>query len=515
MSNDFYNETGNPSTSSAGASALMRAEFALVRAAFDKFPTLTGNGLKVVRVNTGGTALEAVDASTLMSGVSGFSGTVSPSQITSNQNNYNPTGWSSATVMRLSTDASRNITGIYGGSAGRLAVLHNIGSFNFVLKDSDASSDAENRFALDADLTVRPDWTAVLQYDSTSQRWRLWGMQASAFIQTLLDDTTASAARSTLGATGYSDTRAFGGRLTLASGTPVMTTDQTAKTTVYFTPYNGDVIPIYDGTDMVPTTFTELSQATTDTTKSPAAVAANKNYDVFVWNDGGTIRATRGPAWSSDTSRGTGAGTSELVMVAGVYLNANAITNGPAASRGTYVGTIRSNGSSQIDWKLGSAAAGGGEAFLGVWNMYNRVSVMPAVQDTTDSWTYQSTTIRSMNNSATNRISFVRGLDEDGVWAQNSIGTSSSGSGDLGIASIGLDSTTANAANSAATQSSAAGAANTFAFLYPSYAGLPGIGIHYLQCLERCVGVVAVVTFFGDEGAPTVARQQFTAKLRA
>ena len=223
MSNDFYNETGNPSTSSAGASALMRAEFALVRAAFDKFPTLTGNGLKVVRVNTGGTALEAVDASTLMSGVSGFSGTVSPSQITSNQNNYNPTGWSSATVMRLSTDASRNITGIYGGSAGRLAVLHNIGSFNFVLKDSDASSDAENRFALDADLTVRPDWTAVLQYDSTSQRWRLWGMQASAFIQTLLDDTTASAARSTLGATGYSDTRAFGGRLTLASGTPVMT----------------------------------------------------------------------------------------------------------------------------------------------------------------------------------------------------------------------------------------------------------------------------------------------------
>jgi len=325
------------------------------------------------------------------------------------------------------------------------------------------------------------------------------------------DPSTVGAARTNLGAI----QNCFCGRLTLATATPVMTSDQTAKTTIYYTPYKGDVILIYDGTYMVPTVFTELSQATTDSTKSPAAVTTNSNYDLFVWNDSGTIRCTRGPAWSSDTARGTGAGTTELELVKGVYLNKVAITNGPAANRGTYVGTIRSNGSSQIDWKLGSSAASGGEAFLGVWNMYNRVSVMPAVQDTTDSWTYQSTTIRPMNNSATNRISFVRGLDEDSVWAQNSIGTSSSGSGDLGIASIGLDSTTANAANSATTQPSAAGAANTFASLYPSYAGLPGIGLHYLQCLERCVGVVAAVTFFGDEGAPTVARQQFTAQVRA
>lgn len=38
----------------------MRAEFALIEAGFDKLPTLSGNGSKVICVNTGATALEAV-----------------------------------------------------------------------------------------------------------------------------------------------------------------------------------------------------------------------------------------------------------------------------------------------------------------------------------------------------------------------------------------------------------------------------------------------------------------------
>ncbi len=44
-----------------------------------------------------------------------LTGDISPSQITSNQNDYNPTGLSGASTLRLSTDASRNITGLQGG----------------------------------------------------------------------------------------------------------------------------------------------------------------------------------------------------------------------------------------------------------------------------------------------------------------------------------------------------------------------------------------------------------------
>ena len=224
-----------------------------------------------------------------------------------------------------------------------------------------------------------------------------------------------------------------------------MTSDQTAKTTVYFTPYNGNTVPIYDGSKFLQMQFAELSQATTDATKSPAAVTTNSNYDLFVWNDSGTIRCTRGPAWSSDTARGTGAGTTELEWVKGVLVNKIAITNGPAAQRGTYVGSIRSNGSSQIDWKLGTSAAGGGEAFLGVWNMYNRVTVKPSVRDSTNSWTYNSATIRSMNNSATNRISAVLGLADDSYDVIVAVFGSSGASTNLTVG-IGVNSTSVNSA---------------------------------------------------------------------
>ena len=94
------------------------------------------------------------------------------------------------------------------------------------------------------------------------------------------------------------------------------------------------------------------------TTKSPAAATTNSNYDLFVWNDGGTYRCTRGPAWSSDTARGTGAGTTELQLLNGILTNKNAITNGPAANKGTYVGTVRTNGSSQVDFQLAGMGTG-------------------------------------------------------------------------------------------------------------------------------------------------------------
>lgn len=98
-------------------------------------------------------------------------GVLSPSQITSNQDDYDPTGLSTATVLRLSSDASRNITGLAGGAAGRIVIIHNVGSNNIVLKD-ETTSTAANRFALTADVTLSADSVAVLQYDSTSSRWR-------------------------------------------------------------------------------------------------------------------------------------------------------------------------------------------------------------------------------------------------------------------------------------------------------------------------------------------------------
>jgi len=57
MSNQYYTESSVPGQSSPGTSLLIRAEFAAIRAAFDKLPPMLGNNNKIVTVNGSGTAL--------------------------------------------------------------------------------------------------------------------------------------------------------------------------------------------------------------------------------------------------------------------------------------------------------------------------------------------------------------------------------------------------------------------------------------------------------------------------
>ena len=97
-----------------------------------------------------------------------------PSQITSDQNNYAPgTGW----FQRWSSDASRNITGMSQGNIdGQLMEIWNVGSNNIVLQNENASSTAANRFTTStgADLTLTAGKCAIARYDTTSTRWRVY-----------------------------------------------------------------------------------------------------------------------------------------------------------------------------------------------------------------------------------------------------------------------------------------------------------------------------------------------------
>jgi hypothetical protein len=102
-------------------------------------------------------------------------GIISPSQITGDQNNYNPTGLSTAFTVRLSSDASRNITGLMAQTSGRILAIHNIGAQNIVLIDSSGSSDAANQFDLTGDQTLAPGDGCLVQYDITLTRWRMLG----------------------------------------------------------------------------------------------------------------------------------------------------------------------------------------------------------------------------------------------------------------------------------------------------------------------------------------------------
>lgn len=272
------------------------------------------------------------------------------------------------------------------------------------------------------------------------------------------------------------------GRVTLATGVPVMATSQAGATTVYYTPYAGNMVPIYDGATMTPTAFTEVSQATTDTTKSPAAVAASKIYDIFCWVDSAVNRCTRGPAWTNATTRGY-----TLTMTSGILLNTSSITNGPAALRGTWVGTIASNASSTIDFIFGASGSGGVAAVFNVWNAYNRVTVGTTVVDTGASYSYTSSTWRQSRASAGMQVSFVVGASEDAVIAnaQNVVQMAANASAVIRLG-IGYDSITTPANNNAIGNNAATAlivSPNT-PYLVPN----PAIGTHYLSQMENADG---------------------------
>ena len=98
-------------------------------------------------------------------------GVISPSQITSNQNDYNPTGIASAAILKLSSDASRSLSGLAGGAEGRVVGLLNTGGQVITLLNESASSTAANRFALGDDIAIKAKQAVLLRYDGTASRW--------------------------------------------------------------------------------------------------------------------------------------------------------------------------------------------------------------------------------------------------------------------------------------------------------------------------------------------------------
>lgn len=113
------------------------------------------------------------DGSFMQSGAVAYAGIVSPATIGGNQNNYNPAGIATASVLRLTASAAYNITGLAGGTSGRLINIINIGSQNITLVNESGSSTIANRFAIGTNIVIGPSQGAILIYDGASSRWRV------------------------------------------------------------------------------------------------------------------------------------------------------------------------------------------------------------------------------------------------------------------------------------------------------------------------------------------------------
>lgn len=263
------------------------------------------------------------------------------------------------------------------------------------------------------------------------------------------------------------------GRLTLTDSTPVTTSDVTAATTLYFEPYKGDKVALYDGS-----ANWDVYDLGSGVSITFSGLSADTNYDVFLYDNSGlTLELV---AWSNNTTRATALTTQD-----GVYVKSGATAR-------LYIGTIRTTSSSPTIECEDSAE----NRF--VWNYYNRVKRKLVREEPVNDWT--STTyggFRQVRNNAANQVEIVVGVNEDCVSMVASLNGSHSATTAYFSTGIGLDSTGTAASGCIYVATTI----NTVSYT-PSIAiwdGYPGIGYHYIAWLENSITPASgTYTYYGD-----------------
>jgi hypothetical protein len=261
-----------------------------------------------------------------------------------------------------------------------------------------------------------------------------------------------------------------GGRLTLTSGLPVTVADVTS-TTVYYTPWNHNVIHLWDGNLWQVCTYSEQSLAL-------GTVTAALPYDIFGFLSSGTL-ALEKLAWTNTTTRAT-----TVTLQDGRYCK-----NGDKTR--LYLGTIYTSSTTQTK-----------DTFVNrfVWNQYNRVRKPVAVNDAAASWVYTVATYRQANANALNQIEVVVGQQESLLDLMVHVETGNTGAGIAVFAGVGEDSTSA-VDTSYQHGGKAASYATVTLPIIARYIKNPAIGYHKYCWLEKSTAA-GTTTWFNNGDAP-------------
>jgi hypothetical protein len=272
------------------------------------------------------------------------------------------------------------------------------------------------------------------------------------------------------------------GRLTVASGQPVPNNqDLPAQGTLFYTPYTGAFIALWDGAQWIIVPFTEQSIVFA----GGNAIVANTNYDIFGFLSAGTLALDPPYAWAS-----SGAGTS--TRVAPLSRQDGVLVKNADPTR-RYLGTIRASANNQTSDSLVQRF---------VWNNYNRVTRPVYMFYNVHTWTYSAPGSNvwreadDSNNPSTPRIiEQVVGVVDDAVHIQLAVLSALNSGADAAVG-IGMDSLTSPDAQCSNTYSSIQTFVNLYAFLEQQ----PSIGYHFYSWLEQSPAN-ASPTFRGFDGA--------------
>jgi hypothetical protein len=219
-----------------------------------------------------------------------------PAQISANTNDYNPAGMKHASVLVMSTDAARDLTGIVPSTVtdatdGRELTVYNGGSFNLTLKDQSASSSVANRFDLGgADIVMTPKASATLRYRTSGSlnRWEMVAQTAGAAVaaQAVIARTLAASSQGFSMINGTIVESHTGGAVTFA-----------IKTLTGNDPSTGDPVLVLVRNGTLATgdyTVMTLTSATSITVSSGSSLGTTNSAAFKVWlvgfNDAGTFR---------------------------------------------------------------------------------------------------------------------------------------------------------------------------------------------------------------------------------
>lgn len=258
------------------------------------------------------------------------------------------------------------------------------------------------------------------------------------------------------------------GRLTLTTLTPITTADVTGATSIFFTPYKGNRITLWNGTEYVIDQFSEITIAL-------GVLTSGKPYDLFAFDTAGVVAFDAPLAWTNNTTRATALSLN----------NGNLVKNGDATRR--YIGTFYTTSTTTTE-----------DSHLNrfVWNMENRVRRFVYVNDATLTWNPTLAGVwRQANANTANRIQGVIGWAETLVDISGFTLASSGSTGQAFNVGVGEDSTTAVPVQCFGM----AGVTwNTFPSYSPAscrYVNTPAVGYHAWNWLENAD---ASATFFGN-----------------
>jgi hypothetical protein len=280
-----------------------------------------------------------------------------------------------------------------------------------------------------------------------------------------------------------------------ASGNIIQTADVANTGVIYYSPFVGNSIPIWNGSTFKTFTFSEMTLTLTAAGSPSGAI-----QDGCVFSNNGVPTLVAGPTWTTATAgagnRGSGAGTAQITRLQGIWVNAVSILgyNGLSSftipvNQCTYVGSLSINGGAGL---VSALVSWGQSRVWGVWNAYNRQPIQIQAGDNT-SYSYLTNTWRVARANTGNNVTVFTGLAEEPFvlstsgYTGGTLGANQKAAGAVGIGWNSQSSPLGRLGEFSFTNSTA----NTIVTNQPivgSYLAPPALGINTVYGLENGLG---------------------------